>query len=126
MKIYFHRVRRPDGTWPEWSVIAALPDEWPEGSTADICQYTGNRIYYVPGDGVRYYEMLDGAVCSQCGTVIDKSWMFHVEAREDRDKCLCRKCWGAVTGGRLDLPQAIGDMPLYLLKNPGANTPAYL
>ncbi|MDR2882899.1 MAG: hypothetical protein LBU98_03885 [Alistipes sp.] len=117
MKIYFQRVRRPDGAYAQWNVIAGLPDEWPEGSITEIYWQTGNRLYYVPGDHVRYYEMLDGAVCRHCGRFIDKSWMFHAESLADRDKCLCGKCWNAVGRDEPNFPKAIGDLPLYRLKN---------
>lgn len=102
--MYFQRVRRSNGTYSDWSAVAGLPDEWPEGSVTEIYHQTGNRVYYVPGDRVRYFEMLDGAVCHHCGAVIDKHWMFHAERIEDRDKCLCRSCWNAVHSGTLDLP----------------------
>ena len=117
MKLYFKCERQPDGHFSEWSIIASLPEEWPEGATVALYPDSGNRIYNLPGDRERYYEMIDGAVCHNCGSLIDKSVELHAETCVDREKNLCKKCWGAVNHGKLDLPQVIGHHPLYRIRN---------
>lgn len=115
--MYFKCERQADGHFSGWTMVAGLPDEWPDGSMVNIYSPSGNRLYNVPGDPVRYYECMDGAICHNCGSLIDKSWELHAEMRVDREENLCKKCWGAINHGKLDLPQLVGDRPLYRLKN---------
>lgn len=101
----------------DWLVVKELPEEWPTGATVSIYPHTGNRMYNVPGDCVRYYEMLDGSTCHNCGGLIDKAGEIHAEDKVDRERNLCKKCWSDINHGNLDLPQIIDNYPIYRLRN---------
>ncbi len=117
MKIYQKRIRLANGKLTGWYIIDRLPEHWPMESMVNIYLPSGNRLYNVPDDSARYYEILHGAICHNCGSVIDKSCELHAEAVADSEMNLCKKCWSAINHGELDLPQVIDDRPLYRLRN---------
>lgn len=117
MKMIFKRHRQDDGKLTDWYEVDSLPETWPDGATVGIYPHSGNRIYNVPGDRERYYEMLDGAECHNCGVLIDKSTYLHAELRTDREVCLCKECWGRINHGEFDIPTLEDGQPLYRLVN---------
>lgn len=117
MKMYFKCEKRPDGSLTEWAIIAALPEEWPPGATVGMYPHSGNKIYNVPGDQVRYYEMMDGTLCQNCKTIIDKTVQIHAEDRVDRERCLCQKCWQALYNSEEEPQTSTTVLPLYRLRN---------
>ena len=116
--MYFRCDRQPDGKISEWYAVDALPEEWPEGTKTNFYSHTDNKMFTVPGDEYRYFEMADGALCHNCNDVIDKSWMLYAHMQDGSGRCLCRSCWGDINHGKLNLPVLDENgRPLYRLRN---------